>query len=264
MKPAFGLDELVHQIDMATKALCDLLTRANDYRATPIDVEYLLTSKIFETLLEAGYTARAEHLNRMATGPLRKAVRKFFGSTRTDVAVLDGPFVRALIEVKIEVTTPAKVVADMKKIARTLRARHRGQPNPLGAVVFQTYVGHGKKPLSEAEALARASEIEAGLRDSLRSFADRHADFEIDLKTLRGPDAGLSPIELFTEFDEANPDTPIQYLEHGATCLCFYVVTLQPRAVAGPDLTGLTPFQAMKARQQWARDNPYDPKQDED
>ncbi|MBZ0286324.1 MAG: hypothetical protein K8I30_01820 [Anaerolineae bacterium] len=211
----------------------DLIAQITDYHGGPVTTEYMITSDIARELIERNYEVEVEYQNRkMINGiTMRRSgppVKKF-GSQRTDVAVLKDKIIPlAIIEVKIGVKTLNAIKGDLLKITDTIRSlKPQYASRVRGASIFQVHIAGSTKRYKKEHFKAAIERVEKSLRDKLKAYGGRDADFRFRFRAFQTADEGIVPRELEPDGDS------FAWGQHGHATR-FYAVLIRSKQSVPP------------------------------
>jgi len=195
-------DRLIEAIRAGVSRTTGLIARLTEYHGGPVGTEYLLTADIAREFIERDYEVRVECLNRDAIHGMNSKEagrrRQLLRSKRTDVAIFESIFPRALIEIKIGVSSLRKLRLDLDKICTTIALLDSLHASKVtGACVFEVHVSNSKLYTRDA-LLSRVRVIEERIRSELQAYAHTRPAFSFEWEALQAEDGGI--IERDTEY----------------------------------------------------------------
>lgn len=179
-----------------------------EFHGAPTKTEYILTIDIARAFLARNFEVEVECLNRRFINRMTQRrnwkPRYDLGSTRTDVAVVEGGLIpRAIIEVKIGVGgTLTPIYGDLNKIAKTMEhMKPEVAATVQAASVFQVHVAGRANDLEIDRLLKKVGKIEKKLTVALENFAQNWPDFTFKFIPLQRRTAGIVATEIIVEDD---------------------------------------------------------------
>ena len=214
----------IKHLKKGVKRTIDLMAKVTDYHGGPTTTEYLLTSDVAREFIECHFEIQVEFLNRKIVNGITQLLPRpnvpRLGSKRTDIALLYTTLIpRALIELKIGVTTLNGIAGDLDKITNTIACMNSTYASKvIGAVVFQMHVDATKKRSNVTALKVEIERKERAIETGLVTYAERNAEFRFRMERLQGPNDGISA----SDHDNDGHATR------------FYVVLIRDKRTASP------------------------------
>jgi hypothetical protein len=224
-------DDLIDMLRSGLKRTKDLIAHLTEYHGGPVLTEYLLTGDLAREFVDRQYEVKVEclnrsHLNVLTATDASKAWKKL-KARRTDISIVSGSTLLALIEVKIGVRTLQKLKCDLDKIACTLAFMSpRFACDVIGAAVFQVHISGGENLFYVDQLKPAIGSVEQRLAKDLDIYARSQPGFSFELRPLQGANEGIVGRDIETE-----PDGEQSWGQYGHATRYYAIVIKSIRPV---------------------------------